>query len=214
MKWRLFIPFVNRRDLLERALRSASTREVIVIDNSECRELYCDENFRTQYEVLCASVPLSFSQTMNYIISIADSLNLDTYLFMHNDAEIVEDGFERFLCLIRELPSNWGAAFTNFDTLAAFNMAAVKQVGLWDWIRFPQYFAETDYYHRMRLSGFETIWVDDVDVIHHNGGSSTIKSDKVRMHVENMLSKTYLKMYVHKWGGKPESERFVEPRMF
>ena len=213
MKWRLFIPFVNRRDLLERALQSTSTPEVTVVDNSEHRELYADDNFRSRYQVLCPPVPLSFSQTMNYITGIAEDLGLDTYLFMHNDAEVVGDGFRRFLSLIAKLPSDWGVAFTNYDYLAAFNMVAVKQVGFWDWVRFPHYYADTDYYHRVRLAGFETIWVDDVDVIHHNDGSNTIKADSIRGHVENMLAETYRKIYVSKWGGRPEHERFVEPRM-
>jgi GT2 family glycosyltransferase len=213
MKWRLFIPFVNRRDLLERALQSVSTPEVTVIDNSEGRQLYADVNFRSRYQVLCPPVPLGISQSNNYIIRLADDLSLDTYLCMHTDAEVVAGGFERFLSLIPELPANWGAAFTNYDLLAAFNVKAVQQVGLWDWVRFPNYFADTDYYHRIRLAGFETIWVDDVDVIHHNGGSNTLKADKTRAHVEKMFAKTYLKLYVYKWGGKPEHERFVEPRI-
>ena len=32
----------------------------------------------------------------------------------------------------------WGAAFTNYDTLAAFNMQAVRETGPWD-INLPQY---------------------------------------------------------------------------
>ena len=215
MKWRLFIPFVNRRDLLEQALRSIriSPADLIVIDNSDHRVLYGDETFRAQHNVICAPVPLFTAQTMNYIIGIANSLELDVFFYMHNDAEVVGNGFQDFLSLIPGLPNNWGVAFTNYDTLVAFNMMAVRKVGLWDWVRFPQYFADTDYYHRVRLSGFETIWVD-IEVIHHGDGSNTIRSDKARMHIANVLSKAYYKLYRHKWGGKPEHERLVEPRMF
>src|SRR5262245_59424804 len=135
MEYRIFIPFVNGRDLLERALSSIQASKTIIIDNSESYELYSDESFQKRYQVLCPPIPLSFSQIMNYINKISENMNLDVYLFMHNDAEVVGDGFERLIATIPTLPGNWGVAFTNYDLLAAYNMVAVRKVGLWDWKR-------------------------------------------------------------------------------
>jgi hypothetical protein len=133
-------------------------------------------------------------------------------MFMHTDAEAHPGTPEKLVKAIETALSanrHWGAFFTHYDTLAAFSMEAVNAVGPWD-ITLPQYFADNDYYRRLRLAGYEIIDTG-LGVTHHCGASATIKSDRRRAVMNSATFNLYGEYYRRKWGGTPDKETFTKP---
>jgi len=131
---------------------------------------------------------------------------------MHNDAEAAVGTPERLLAIVEEAVTSkqrWGVVFTHYDTLAAFSMEMVRVVGQWD-TTLPQYFADEDYYLRVRLAGYELINTG-LPMIHHTNGSSTLKSDPRRRCLNSVTFPLYERYYTDKWGGLPRSETYDWP---
>lgn len=195
MRYLLGIPFVNRRDLLERAIASvpAMHNHLVILDNSNFRELR-GRKAMTAEIVYEPPVPLSFVQSMNLLQQMAYEARCDVLCFLHNDGE-AEPGMDlRFLQRVeQEWRTNpkFGVLFTHYDTLSALNMAAVRQIGPWDNL-FSGYFADREYYARLRRSGFEEIQTD-IRVIHH--GSMTIKTDPRLGHANSILFPAYERIF-------------------
>lgn len=63
------IPYVNRPDLLQRAVDSIKPYwpNTVIIDNSEQQELR-NHDISSKVEVFIPPVPLTFTQSMNFII--------------------------------------------------------------------------------------------------------------------------------------------------
>jgi hypothetical protein len=195
MRYLLGMPFVNRRDLLERAIASvpAMQRRLVVIDNSTYRELRGHKPIGDEliYE---PPVPLTFVQSMNLLQQMAHEANCDVLCFMHNDAEAEPGMDHRFLDEVTEIwrrDPEFGVLFTAYDTLAAFNMMAVRRVGPWDSI-FTQYFADVEYYARLRRHGFKEM-KSDIGVIHHT--SMTIKTDPRLEQANAVLFPAYQRIF-------------------
>lgn len=213
MKYLLGIPFVNRPDLLRRALASVRLLwpHAFILDNSPAGEIAASP---ADWPVAVKHVPgvsLSFSQSMNFIQNAALAGDCEVCLFMHNDAEarpgVAKKLLDRLAAALAE-GRNWGVAFTCYDTLAALNLRAVRKVGAWD-SNLPQYFADNDYYRRLQLAGFEVIETG-LPVLHHNDASSTIKSDAERAFLNAITFPLYEEYYRRKWGGTPGKETFIK----
>ncbi|HEY1430167.1 MAG TPA: hypothetical protein VGF39_00820 [Stellaceae bacterium] len=195
MRFLLGIPFVNRRDLLERAVASvpAMHDRLVIIDNSGYRELR-NRKAITNEIVYEPPVPLTFVQSMNLLQQMAHEARCDVLCFMHNDAE-AEPGMDlRFReCVENEWRSNpkFGVLFTHYDTLSAINMTAIRKIGPWDNL-FSGYFADREYYARLRRYGFEEIQTD-IRVIHH--GSMTIKTDSRLGDANSILFPAYERIF-------------------
>jgi GT2 family glycosyltransferase len=202
MNYLVGLAYVNRPDLLRTAVRSIQPfwTRTVVIDNSEHYDLRKDDFIRSAVEVYEPPVPLTFTQTMNLMQRKAMEQGCDVVLFMHNDGEAESEVPERLLAFLEELEEsgrNWGVVFTHYDVLVAFRMKAIKVVGPWD-TKLPQYFADNDYYRRVRLAGFET--VDTGLQVHHHNASSTLQSDPIRKHINGITFPLYEKYYKTKWG--------------
>lgn len=210
MRYLLGIPFVNREDLLSLAVGSvrAMWPHTLIVDNSEDGLSAADWPVR----IIRPHVPLTFTQSMNLLQREADARGCDAVLFMHNDGEAAPGTPEKLLAALEaahESRRPWGVAFTHYDTLAAFNAEAVACVGPWD-TTLPQYFADNDYYRRLRLHGYEVLETG-LPVAHHNNASSTVKSDPFRGHHNGVTFGLYGGYYEQKWGGPPGGERFDWP---
>src|SRR5205085_7411529 len=210
MKYILGIPFVNRPDLLEKAVHSVQPfwAHTMIIDNSDAGL----NSANWPVPIVRPSVPLSFSQTMNLLQRLATEASCDCFLFMHNDAEAAPGTPERLLARVEAAITSeqpWGVVFTHYDTLAAFSMEMVRAVGKWD-ATLPQYFADNDYYRRVRLAGYETINTDFA-VTHHNNASSTAKSDPRLGFLSSVTYPLYEQYYSVKWGGPPGHESYDWP---
>ena len=204
MNYFIGIPYVNRPDLLNIALNSFpqsawSEKRILVLDNS-------DEPEASQIRYVPA-VPLTFSQSMNFFLRHAIREKCDVFLFMHNDASTDSATIEKLLKLADTKRGHWGVIFTHYDALAAFNMEAMREVGEWD-TNLPQYFADNDYYRRVRLAGWET---EDTGLPVEHKASSTINADAERAFLNGVTFPLYEEYYKRKWGGKPGQECFITP---
>ena len=202
MRYKLQVPFANRPDLLKDAIETA--RDIGNI------------------HVWCDGIPIPFDapsvtwhvlppmpSTAVYNMFIQDSWHDDVMFHMHNDAYLEPGVAEKFLTHVKHLydtDEKWGVVFTNYDVLSAFSMKAVRDVGYWDTMFF-QYTADLDYYHRMRLGGWEIREFGREGVIHgrDTGGSSTVKSDplynyRVQWRQRTHFDREYFKL---KWGTEP-----------
>jgi hypothetical protein len=165
----------------------------VVIDNSTFRELRGRNPIGDEL-ISEPPVPLTFVQSMNLLQQMAHEANCDVLCLMHNDAE-AEPGMDQ--CFLDKLAEIWrtdpefGVLFTAYDTLAALNMTAVRKIGPWDSI-FTQYFADIEYYARLRRHGFKEMQ-SDIRVIHHT--SMTIKSDPRLGHANAVLSPAYERIF-------------------
>lgn len=182
--------------------------QAVIVDNSD-RGL---DTLAWPVPVKRPPVPLTFSQTMNLLQRLAAERSCDALISMHDDAEAGPGTAERFLAVTEEAVVSrrrWGAALTAYDTLASFSMAMVREVGPWD-TTLPQYFADNDYYRRIRLAGYDVIETG-LQVTHANSGSSTIKSDSRRMFLNSVTFPLYERYYATKWGGPPGRETYQRP---
>lgn len=219
MKYMVGIGYVNRLDLLFRALRSIEIYwpHTIVFDNSDNKDLRKEYPLLKNVTVCESPVPLTFPQMMNVLIEKASAEECDVIIHIHSDTEAYPGSPERFLELLQSLQDEgrkWGLAFTradgtdrDYDYLIAYNMKALKEVGNWD-TNFPQYFADTDYYWRIHLAGYEHIRTG-IPVKHE--GSSVMLSDPYRFEVFRNTIRLYRAYYKRKWGGTWFQEIYAEP---
>lgn len=202
MKKFLFIPVVNRFDLAEKALNSVSdletdpTGSVVLVRNDASG-------------VFGTSLPFNIIQNTYRNIAIVGQF--DYYMFMHNDAELVDErGIKGFCDFVESLDINrWSVVFSNYDTLCAYNTKVMNIVGVWDTF-LQQYFADNDMYHRMRLAGFPTV-ESNFKVLHNEGASATIHADPERNFLNGITFPIYEQYYIKKWGGRPGQERYKSP---
>lgn len=199
----VFIPYVNRPDLLQRAIASVPRRmttEAVIIDNST----RCEVGFYPRAAV--PPVPLTFSQTQNWMLAMAKERGVPFYLFMHADAEAGPDTIEKLyhLAMHECARRQWGAIFTAYDALAAYNTEAMSAIGGWDTM-LTWYCSDNDTYRRLRLAGYPTL-ESNLPVTHK--ASQTINSDpavKRAVDLEIPFRESY---YRAKWGGNPGHETF------
>lgn len=202
MKFKHFIPHVNCVDLTIKAvastLHSVAQDHVVILDNSPDGEIIA-EYALWGVEVYRATVPLTTAQTMNWMRAIAIEEELDVFGFQHNDGEPDPGTIDELYRLAGMATNAWGVLFSNYDVCCVFNTAAVSAVGEWDWLRFPFYHLDNDYYHRLRLAGFPTVKTG-LRCRHHNDASNTIKSDPERKLVNDFYFPISAQLLYQKWG--------------
>jgi hypothetical protein len=207
----LFIPYVNRFDLLEKAVRSAVAPgvEINIINNSNGASIGIPGVDFIQRR---PPVPLTFAQTQNWMLNIAegDSDYGSFYLFMHSDAEAGEGTVQKLIEMAQSITNEgrkWAVIFTSYDALAAFNTAAFREVGGWD-TALEWYCSDQDMYLRLKLAGYELV-ESNLPVKHEP--SQTLKADpEIRRKVDLMFPfRAYY--YQQKWGGEAGHERFKTP---
>lgn len=206
-----FIFHVNRTDLLQKAVASVKCYRPFlqVLDNS-AEMPPCELDLEPGVLVSHPWVPLSASQSLNYALRRTRALGASICITMHEDAEAGEGSAGDLLKLARSLNARdrkWGVIFTNYDCLAAMNVRAADDIGLWDQ-NLPAYFSDNDWYRRLDLAGWEKV-ESMVPVLHH--GSQTINSDPELKRVNSITFPLYEQYYVAKWGGGPRHETYQTP---
>jgi SAM-dependent methyltransferase len=206
-----YIPYVNRPELLDRAIMSIPDLwpTLVVVDQS--RDGLPPENhpwidmiagvFRTPYRAM------SFTQMMNWAQAEAFERRTEYLAFMHNDAECV-DGVAAQVLDFASRQATSGVVFTHYDAFAVFRVEAVLEAGPWD-ETFQWYFSDNDYYHRMKLRGWEQGNFGGQKVIHHT--SQTVQSDQLINREVKANFRWHHDHYCHKWGGPPGAERYSIP---
>jgi hypothetical protein len=169
-----FIPIVNQVEkLLPAALEGCQdlwegpwAQDVWIVDNRHVEaELAFDlrgwvRNVAPHVEVVPPPVSLTTAQTMNFMLDTARALHKTWFTWQHLDAVAQGDSAMRLQHIAKEYVDNgtkWGMLLTNHDALAACNVAALTEIGGWDWLRFPFYFLDNDVHHRLELAGYPIV---------------------------------------------------------
>ena len=206
-----FIGYVNCPELLEKAI--ASTIPVaregmgVIIDNRSDRSLPAPhmlmegKEAEQYFSVLEPDVPLTFAQTMNFLIKISAAANSKFFTWIHADGEVIGNSLELVLHARQQIAdgTKWGTIFTLYDIYAAFSTEACLATGDWDWLRFPFYFCDNDYYHRLRTADYKIINIGGQGIIHHNEASNTIKNDPLRLMLNHHLFPVWEKLFKDKY---------------
>jgi len=206
-----YIPYVNRPDLLDRAVASiqALWPSLVVIDQSADGLNSADhpwiKNIAGVFRAPGRS--MTFTEMMNWAQAEACERGVDYLIFMHNDAECVGDvSWEILDCARTHIAA--GVIFTYYDAFAVFNVRAVRDIGPWD-ESFRWYFSDNDYYRRMKLRGWDYHNFGGDRVIHH--GSQTQRSDPAVSADVGAGWRWHEDHYRHKWGGPPNCEIYTIP---
>ena len=182
MRIQHFIPHVNRLDLTTTALAATVGTvvegRVVVIDNSGTGEAG-GASLPGSPTVLTPPVPLTTAQTMNWMRRIAIDQGLDYFGFQHNDGEPGPGTIDELYRIASTRDEPWGVLFSNYDVCCVFNSQAVKEAGEWDWLFFPFYHLDNDYYRRLAQAGYPEV-PTGLPCVHHNDASNTIKNDPIR----------------------------------
>lgn len=225
MKKFIFIPVVNRFDLLEKSVKSVKLDlydEYIIFNNSE-QEIPSSVYEGTQFKIWNPGRRMTFTETQNAMRQHAIDNGFDFYSFMHNDGEIHDDTDIELVKHAEDSKDNWGVIFTNYDVLCAFNTKAVDKIGVWGDENWPTqqngYLLDNDYYRRVRSLGYlikeltdrkiTYVPMDRVGGVSHVG-SATLKEPEEQRTWDVQVRSVY-DHYVKKWGGEPGQEKYNHP---
>jgi hypothetical protein len=201
MRIPLFIPFLNRPDLLAKAVestRGSKLVDVTIIDNSDI--VIADAYY--------PPVSLTFSQSQNWMRRIARKRGAEFYFWIHSDAETSPEDLEKLANMARTETRNWGVIFTYYDTLCAYKTEAMEAIGGYD-TNFRDYFSDNDVYRRLKLAGYELL---ESHIQTKHVGSQTLNSDpRMQFIHHNHHFPQARELYKLKWGGEPGKEKFTVP---
>lgn len=208
--FRMFIPYVNRPDLLKRALSVAPevAPHLSILDNS------ADGLNPADWEVpiIRPSIPLGVSQSINFMFRLTREAGCSTMLYMHSDGHAQPGTCLDLLECCRKATiegRRWGVMFTLYDILFALNLDLLKRVGDWD-INLPWYCADQDYYRRVTLAGLEAAESGLKHQVDHFS-SATIRSDKKLDFINGVMHPLAFQYYEKKWGGLCGQEKWTVP---
>lgn len=209
-----YVFYVNRPDLLDRALASfpaLSTAHILtIVDNSgHDQEIEQQGGLVRYYQ---PPVPLTYSQSMNWMLKDAKNQGADVIIHFHSDAYSTNPKAEsELLEKISETEAagtKWACLWTHYDLLWAINVKALDDIGGWD-TTFPAYFGDQDARRRWELAGWECIDTHIKGIDHE--GSATINSDPKLQFMNAQTFPLYSYYYQIKWDGEPGHEKFTMP---
>lgn len=201
--------YVNRIALLQRALKSFATEELTIVDNSDGKTCFSSSYYPC---VFTPPVPLTYAQSMNWMLKDAIQRKIDFIIHFHSDAYSTnENAMNELLEKIREYKTTgrkWACAWTHYDILWAINPVALADIGGWD-TNLPTYFGDNDARRRWELTGWECINTHIKGVDHE--GSATINSDPMLKFMNAQVFPLHSYYYQQKWGGEPGHEVYEVP---
>ena len=226
-----YVFYVNRPDLLRRSLDSFSELwpELTIVDNSIDGLERTDANpdlellpdgywqplsplWPSGVRVFRPPVPLTWSQSANWMLKDATEKGVDFIVHFHSDAtssnpQAVNQLLE-YARRVKAEGTRWACLWTLYDVLWIVNPVAARDVGGWD-TTFQSYFVDQVQKMRWKLKGWETINTGIEGITHE--GSATVRSDPKLDFVNRMTFPLYEKLYRQMWAGDPGNEKYDAP---
>ena len=205
--------YVNRPGLIRRAIDAFPDLwpELTVVDNSD-KANYLAAVDIDPAAVFIPPVPLTYAQSMNWMLKDALSRGKKLILHFHSDAATTNPNAvsELLAYARRDLAEGKRRAcwWTFYDILWAINVEAFLDIGGCDPL-FPSYFTDQDLKRRWHLRGWETIDTHIQGMSHE--GSATINSDPKLQCENGRTFKWQATLYFEKWGGEPGHEVYIAP---
>lgn len=205
---------VNRRDLLLRAINTFPELhpDLTIVDNSERGDIVVSGDLPPGVYRYIPPVPLTYSQSMNWMMKDALARRVDFIIHFHSDMystnpaaaiELLEQARE-----LRVSGRRWACLYSLHDLLWIINPRAAAAVGGWD-TTFRDYFCDGSMRMRWERAGWERVQ-GKVEGVQHEG-SATINSDPRLQFVNAQTFHHYGAIYEEMYGGPPGSERFAAP---
>ena len=154
-----YVFYVNRPDLMNRALKSFPELwdNLTIVDNSVNG---VPEEVSLPGKVFRPPVPLTYTQSMNWMLKDATEKGVDFIFHFHSDATSSNPAAVSHLLdyarKVKEDGRKWACLWTLYDVLWCINPVAAREVGGWDTV-FSAYFTDNDMRRRWELEGWETI---------------------------------------------------------
>jgi hypothetical protein len=221
MSYAAYVFFVNREDLLQRAIGAFAEIEpfLTVVNNSG---KHFPEDASRLYDVFEPPVPLTYSQSMNWMLKDAEGKGVDFILHFHSDAystnpTAVKELLE-YASKTKAENRRWACLWTLYDVLWVVNPIAARDVGGWDTL-FPDYYTDQAFKQRCKRRGWELIDTNIQGIGHDKGdgvgngqhGSATINSDPQLSFIHGMIDPLYGILYQSMYGGIPGRETTLIP---
>lgn len=217
--YKIFIIHTANTLALEQTINSIKDAEddIVVFNNSN---KHISEKLKERVSEIKPLTPQSLSQTMNTIFQMGVAGHLDFVIICHDDFHMItENGMTKFIDSIHpafDMNEKLGALFASIknppsapDVIAAFPYSVFSTLK-WN-TYFPQYYGDSDFYRRFQLAGFDAEALQEVEIEHLNGGSSTMKLDETHKLWVDTMFESWKAFYVAMWGGEPGHEQFLTP---
>ncbi|OWK34979.1 hypothetical protein FRUB_09821 [Fimbriiglobus ruber] len=203
----IFIPFVNRRDLLDEALASLGEHapRAVVVDNSGGSEAWPSSR---SFRVYRPDAPLTVAQTFWLAMRRAPG----RWSYFHNDATVTPEVAAEVDAEADRLDAAgvpWGVILTLHDVYCLHNGKLLRERGIKPDLCLPVYCCDCDWLRQITTAGLEIIDMGNRGgrVKHH--GSSTKAADRAyRAYIDTANPHAY---YREKWGGLPGEETKTTP---
>lgn len=205
MKFILAIPTLNRADLLNEALEKYfedfAETHIAICDNGNQEILTRENNFM----IYRPAENLNVSGSWNMLFDYADKTGATHVLMMNDDVYLGRKEHE-IQALIQQNPNI--PFFNSFQNWCSFILTvdAWKKFGKFDEDCFPNYYNDNDACYRMRLLGMERLNTSFLNPVVYRNSMTIAKDPSI-----NSRFLEYREMYIQKWGGFPDEERFLTP---
>lgn len=219
--WAAYCFFVNRPDLLTRALNCFPDLwdDCTIVDNSAEGAPVLDlawpkdrDRGRDFPRWWRPPVPLHYSQSINWML--ADAQRKQKPLILHFHADALSTNPAAVSTLLAAARADLAAGkraccwYTFHDILWAISTVALADIGGCD-TRFHDYFCDGDLRVRWERSGWQRVQAEVPGITHE--GSATIKSDERRNWENGHTFQHYSALFRAKFGGDPGHEIYDHP---
>lgn len=191
----IYIPYVNRIDLLKLAIDSQSKHlDKILVINQSGKDISKEISNVAIFDM----EHMHFSRMQNFAQNLAYYYNLKYIFFQHNDCWLTSDIINNMI-EICEKDNKIAVVFTYYDCFALFNVSLLRNIGCWD-ESFNWYEGDIDFYQRILRDGYKHAEAGINAVCHI--GSETLNSLSPEQFKSVKFNQDWaVKHYIHKWGG-------------
>lgn len=207
-------------ELLEKCLKSWPDylNRIVVFDRliptSELFEFHKEfaENYPDFYG-FSTEEHVGVSGTWNAIIVFAFERDYDAVIIVGSDTEFVDDYLEKWIEEFEK--GNYQFATSKEQGFNCFGITreCFDKVGTFDENYFPAYFEDNDYWHRVKISGYDVGDLGDPTKFNH-WGSATIRNNEWYNRANAYSYGINERYYRAKWGGHqdaPPESKYQHP---
>lgn len=206
MSFCIVIPTINRKDLLMEALQwytqNMPNTQILIVDNGHQDIPELTKNVK----VFTLEKNLGVAGSWNFLLWTAFNMGY-AHVLVLNDDIILQRSEGEINALIHKdgnLTFHRPKAIYNWSAFI-ISQEIFSKVGMFD-ISFKRaFFEDNDYEYRMKLLGIHIKYEDDLGAQVYRNSQTIEKEPSLSGYLENR------ELYIKKWGGIPNEEKFKNP---